>query len=168
MARIALYAIPVKVDREKLALLRRQLIHKHGGGHAVQYPIHCTLVRGVPIADTERFLTELRILAPSLHAVDLQGTTSLVIGEYWAGIGLRSNAAFERLCAALRALVAQHTAEAVPQSVGPHISLVYSARITGVSRIVSPIKHLAISSVFVARQEKDGAPYRVIEEIAIG
>ncbi len=167
MTRLALYAIPPKVDREKLALLRRQLIHKHGGGRAVQYPIHCTLVRGVAIRDPDALLADLRTLAPRLRPVELQAGVSLVTGAYWAGVGLRSNAPFERLRAALLDMVGRHAIEPVPAPSPPHISLAYGARITGVSKILSPIKRLGIQSVSIAIEDTTGA-FRVVEEIDIG
>lgn len=166
MTRLALYAIPPKVDREKLALLRRQLIHKHGGGRAVQYPIHCTLVRGVEVRDPDALLADLRARLPSLRPVELQAGVSLVTGAYWAGVGLRSNAPFERLRAALLATVERHAAELVPAPSPPHISLAYGARITGVSRILSPIKRLGIRSVSVAVEDRTGA-FRVVEELLL-
>jgi len=167
VTRLALYAIPPKVDREKLALLRRQLIHKHGGGRAVQYPIHCTLVRGVEVRDPDALLADLRARLPSLRPVELQAAVSLVTGEYWAGVQLRSNAPFERLRAVLLDVVERHAVEPIPAPSPPHISLAYGARILGVSRIVSPIKRLGIRSVSVAVEDETGA-FRVVEEIRIG
>ncbi len=164
--RIALYAIPPKVDREKLALLRRQLIHKRGGGHAVQYPIHCTLVRGVEVKDPELLLVELRSLAKELKSADLQATTSLVAGEYWAGVGLRSNAPFERLRTKLRELVEKHASEPLPPASPPHISLAYGRGILGVSKIISPIKHLDVDTISVAAEDEAGV-YRVVAEIRL-
>lgn len=165
--RIALYAIPPKVDREKLALLRRQLIHKRGGGHAVQYPIHCTLVRGVEVTGADALLAELRSLAPDLKSVDLQATTSLIAGEYWAGVGLRSNAPFERLRTRLRELVEKYASASLPPASPPHISLAYGRGILGVSKIISPIKHLDIDTISVAAEGVDGA-FRVVAEIGVG
>lgn len=117
--------------------------------------------------DADALLLELRVLALELKPADLQATTSLIAGEYWAGVGLRSNAPFERLRLKLRELVEKHTSEPLPSASPPHISLAYGRGILGVSKIVSPIKHLNIDTISVAAEDEAGA-FRVLEEIHIG
>jgi hypothetical protein len=102
-----------------------------------------------------------------LKAADVQATTSLVAGEYWAGVGLRSNAPFERLRTRLRVVVEKYALEPLSDASPPHISLAYGRGILGVSKIVSPIKHLDIDTMSVAVEDGTGA-FRVLEEIRIG
>jgi hypothetical protein len=165
--RHALYFVPHRLEREKLALMRRQLCKRFGNRKAVMYPVHMTLVRSLQLSDYKEFMRALERLCAKRKPIKFRLSERLVSRSGWGGIeALPSEqlAAFQReledLC------VAHGGLERFPFDA--HISLVHAKNLPSLRGKTSPVKKLLLDRIALIIQTEDGQPYRIARHVALG
>ncbi len=167
MPQYALYFVPHELEREKLALLRRQLCKRFQNRKAVMYPVHMTLVRSLRFRGYKEFMAALQELCAQRKPIELKVRRNLASREGWGGVEIAPSAALGRLQQDLVAL-AQEQGEAAPSAFDPHISMVYARGLPSLAGRTSPVKRLLLDRVTLAIQTAPSTPFRVAKHVALG
>ena len=163
----ALYFVPHELEREKLALLRRQLCKRFENRKAVMYPVHLTLVRELSFRDYKAFMRALERHCAAQKPFRIKLAARLATRESWGGVEVERSQALTRLQEGLVALCAAQ-GEVVPSAFDPHISLVYAKRLPSLAGRTSPVKHVDVDRVSLVLQTAPGTPFRIVKHIPFG
>lgn len=163
----ALYFVPHKQEREKLALMRRQLCKRFENRKAIMYPVHLTLVRCFTLDDYKRFMKELEAYCLQQKPIRLRASDNLATRNGWGGVEIEQTGPLARLQQELVELAGRH-GEVEENGFDPHISLVYSKRLPQLGTKSSPVKKLLLDRVTLVLQTTPGTPYRIVKHVALG
>lgn len=162
----ALYYVPQKLEREKLALLRRQLCKRFTNRKAVMYPIHMTLVRSLTCLEYKPFMDTLRAFCKQQKRMRLKASPRLASRQGWGGVEIERSERLDALQRELEELAGQF-ARVAPASFDPHISLVYAKRLPSLSNRTSPVKRLLMDRITLCMQTSPGTPFRIVKHVML-
>lgn len=163
----AIYFVPHKLEREKLALLRRQLCKRFENRKAVMYPVHLTLIKSFSFSDYKAFMKALERWAKKQKPQKLKLKERLTSRNSWGGIEVEQSDALLRMQEELLALCLEH-GEVEPLSFDPHFSLVYAKQLPSLSSRTSPVKKIVMDRLSLILQIEEHQPFRVAKHIPLG
>ncbi|MBR9700976.1 hypothetical protein GOV11_03875 [Candidatus Woesearchaeota archaeon] len=163
----ALYFVPHELEREKLALLRRQLCKRFNNRKAVMYPIHLTLIRTIELEDPKGFTTALEPFCKSLKPVKMQAEKNLTTRTGWGGIEIKESRQLSLLQEQLIEL-ARDYGGVEPYNFDPHVSMVYARQLPSLTNRTSPVKKILLDRISLVLQTTPGTPYRIVKHFHLG
>lgn len=165
--RYALYFVPHKLEREKLALLRRQLCKRFKNRKAVMYPVHLTLVREFLIEDYKGFMKELEEFLSEQKPIKLNLEPNLTSKESWGGVQIKKSARLNSFQKELSRLTKKY-GSVEKADFDPHISLVYAKNLPALGRKTSPVKKLVLDRISLVLQTQPETPFRIAKHLPLG
>ena len=163
----ALYFVPHKLEREKIALERRRLCKRFKNRKAIMYPVHMTLVRELRVDTYKEFMNALKEFCAGQKPIKLTAEKNLVTKNGWGGIEIKNKPALKRFQKQLEQVAKKH-AHVAQHSFDPHISLVYAKNLPSLHTKTSPVKKLVLDRVTLCLQTKPGTPFRIVKHLPLG
>ncbi len=165
--RYAIYFVPRKLEREKLALLRRQLCKRFQNRKAVMYPVHMTLVRDISLDDYKGLVFSLKKLCAGEKSLKLNLASNLATRKGWGGIEVKNGPKLRALQKRVSKIASKYGCVA-PFEFDPHFSMVYSKSLSSLCTKTSPVKKILLDRISLALQTSPKTPYRVIKHFEFG